>query len=69
MLIAILCDAGPDLDKTDRKVTILIGPDGARQETRVGWPDPGDVSICWGPILMITREEYILERQIACGEA
>jgi hypothetical protein len=69
MLIAILCDAGPDLDKTDRKVTILIDQEGHRHETRVGWPDPGDVSICWGPILMITPKEYLTECQIACGEA
>ena len=69
MLIAILCDAGLDLDKTDRKITILIDQQGCRHETRRGWPEPGDVSICWGPILMITREEYIAECQIACGEA
>ena len=69
MLIAILCDAGKDLDGTERKVTILIDQQGRRHETRGGWPDPGDVSVYWGPILMITREEYIAECQIACGEA
>lgn len=69
MLIAILCDAGPDLDKTERKITILVDKDGNRQETRIGWPDVGDVSIHWGLILHITREEYILQENIAYGNA
>lgn len=67
MLIAILCDAGPDLDGSERKVTIFIDQEGNRHETRIGWPDVGDVSVHWGPILLITREEYILESQIAYG--
>ena len=69
MMIAILCDAGPDLDGSERKLSILLDQEGCRHETRIGWPDVGDVSIHWGLILHITREEYILQENIAYGNA
>jgi len=69
MLIAIRCDAGKDLDGSECKITIYIDHFGHRQKTEVGWPNTDEEGIHWGPILGITRREYLLECQIACGEA
>jgi hypothetical protein len=69
MLIAIRCDAGRDVQGTERKVTILIDHMGKRHETWMEWPDLKAEGIHWGPILSITPEEYLRQSQIACGEA
>jgi hypothetical protein len=69
ILIGIRCDAGPDMDGTERKVTIVIDADGALQEVRRGWPGPKDTELCESVILRITSEEYLLQCRIACGEA
>lgn len=68
ILIGIRCDAGPDVQGKERKVTVVINADGELQEVRLGWPGPRDESLCDGPILRITPEEYLLQCQIQCGE-
>jgi hypothetical protein len=68
MLIAIRLDAKKDVTGKEQKVTVLIDHMGQRHETRIGWPEYNEPGIHWGPIFLITPQEYLLECQIACGE-
>jgi len=69
ILIGIRCDAGPDVQGKERKVTIVINADGELQEVRLGWPDPKSEELSDSVILKITPEEYLRQLQIQCGEA
>lgn len=66
-MIAILCDAGKDVTGKERKVTLLLDPQGQLCDVRTGWLHPDQAEFHWGPILRITPEEYIFHLQIATG--
>lgn len=68
-MIAIRCDAGPATDQSPQKVTIVIDEKGRIHEVWLGWERANLPDVDLGPILGITREEYLLQCRIACGEA
>lgn len=67
MKIAILLNAGKDSIGRERKLTMLLDQQGQVHDVLPEWPEPHDQSVHWGPILVITPEEYIFYLQVAQG--
>jgi hypothetical protein len=66
-MIAILCSAGPDAQGAPRKTTLLIGENGYIHGARIGWPEPGEPGFTWGPIILVTPEEWLFQTKLAIG--
>lgn len=66
-LIAVLCDAGPDVTGMERKTTLMIDQEGCIHGARIGWPEASNSDFHQGPILRVTGEEYLFQCQIATG--
>jgi hypothetical protein len=58
ILIGIFCDAGPDSQGNERKLTVVINADGEIQDVKIGWLGPKEEWLSEGPTLEISPGEY-----------
>lgn len=67
-MIAILCNAGPDVQGAPRKSILFIDEhDGSIQDARIGWPAHDEKGFIWGPIMRVTPDEYEFQVKLALG--
>lgn len=66
-MLAILCNAGPDVQGAPRKTTLFIDENGYINDARIGWPEVGESGFIWGPILHVTPEEHLFQVKLALG--
>lgn len=66
-MIALLCNAGPDVEGAPRKTTLFIDEQGYIHDARLGWPSPDETGFTWGPILKVSSEEWLFQTKLALG--
>jgi hypothetical protein len=66
-MIALLCNAGPDVQGNPRKTTLFIDEYGYIHDARIGWPDLDEDDFTWGPIIRVSPDEHLFQVKLALG--